>query len=127
VGRVNEATRKLGGSWVRATEQGQSHWRIQKYPPERISLGDGEAFDLTRPEWRKRRNRMTSRGKGSEVQMNITEAARRAKEFAKDQWDRAEVTDKYEDADYFVIRGVFPSGQWTIMFDKRSGKRVIPP
>jgi hypothetical protein len=70
---------------------------------------------------------MTSRGKGSEVQMNITEAARRAKEFAKDQWDRAEVTDKYEDADYFVIRGVSSSGQWTIMFDKRSGKRVIPP
>jgi len=70
---------------------------------------------------------MTSRGKSSEVQMNITEAARRAKEFAKDQWGRAEVTDKYEDADYFVIRGVSPSGQWTIMFDKRSGKRVIPP
>ena len=70
---------------------------------------------------------MTSRGKSSEVQMSITEAARRAKEFAKDQWDRAEVTDKYEDADYFVIRGVSPSGQWTIMFDKRSGKRVIPP
>jgi hypothetical protein len=70
---------------------------------------------------------MMSRGKGSEIQMSMTEAARRAEEFARDQWDRAEVTDKYEDADYFVIRGVSTSGQWTIMFDKRSGKRVIPP
>ncbi len=64
---------------------------------------------------------------GPEISMDLNEAARHAESFAKSQWDKAAVTDKYEDADYYVIKGVSPSGEWTVMFDKRSGKRVIPP
>ena len=59
--------------------------------------------------------------------MDLNEAAKQAETFAKDEWDKATVTDKYEDAEYYVIKGVSPSGEWTVMFDKRSGKRVIPP
>ncbi len=64
---------------------------------------------------------------GSEISMDLNEAARNAETFAKSEWDKAAVTDKYEDADYYVIKGVSPSGEWTVMFDKRSGKRVVPP
>ena len=64
---------------------------------------------------------------GSEVGMDMIEAARRAETFAKQTWGGAQVTDKYEDADYYVIKGVSPSGEWTVMFDKRNGRRVIPP
>jgi hypothetical protein len=70
---------------------------------------------------------MPSKMGGSEVGMDMNEAARRAEAFAKQTWDRAQVTDKYEDADYFVIKGVSPTGEWTVMFDKRSGRRAIPP
>lgn len=70
---------------------------------------------------------MVGKSGRAEVGMDLNEAARRAEAFAKDEWDKAAVTDKYEDADYYVIKGVSPSGEWTVMFDKRSGKRVIPP
>ena len=63
----------------------------------------------------------------SQIRMDLNEAAKQAETFAKDEWNNAAVTDKYEDADYYVIKGVSPSGEWTVMFDKRSGKRVIPP
>ena len=63
----------------------------------------------------------------SQIITDLNEATRRGMEFAKHTWDRAEVTDKYKDADYYVIKGVSPSGEWTVMFDKRSGRRVIPP
>jgi hypothetical protein len=65
--------------------------------------------------------------KESEMSMDLNEATRRAEAFAKDEWRTAAVTDKYEDSDYYVIKGVSPRGEWTVMFDKRSGKRVVPP
>ena len=64
---------------------------------------------------------------GSQISMGLDEAARRAETYAKDQWNGAVVTDKYEDADHYVIKGVSPSGEWTVMLDKRSGQRIIPP
>ncbi len=70
---------------------------------------------------------MVTKMGGPEIRMDLNEAARRAETFAKGEWDKVAVTDKYEDADYYVIKGVSPSGEWTVMFDKRSGKRVIPP
>jgi len=63
----------------------------------------------------------------SQIRMDLNDAAKQAETFAKGEWDKAAVTDKFEDADYYVIKGVSPSGEWTVMFDKRSGKRVIPP
>jgi len=69
---------------------------------------------------------MVSKTGPSEIRMDLNEAARRAETFASES-DKAAVTDKYEDADYYVIKGVSPSGEWTVMFDKRSGKRVFPP
>lgn len=63
----------------------------------------------------------------SEVIKDLNEATRRAEAFAKNTWHQVAVTDKYDDADYYVIRGVSPRGEWTVMFDKRTGKRVIPP
>jgi hypothetical protein len=63
----------------------------------------------------------------SEKSLDLNEATRRAETFARTEWHQAAVTDKYEDADFYVIKGVSPSGEWTVMFDKRSGKRVIPP
>lgn len=70
---------------------------------------------------------MVSKMGQSEIRMDLNEAARRAKTFVESESDKAAVTDKYEDADFYVIKGVSPSGEWTVMFDKRSGKRVIPP
>jgi len=58
---------------------------------------------------------------------NLNEATRRAETFARATWHQAAVTEKYEDADFYVIRGVSPRGEWTVMFDKRTGKRVVPP
>jgi hypothetical protein len=63
----------------------------------------------------------------SEKSLDLDEATRRAELFARTAWHQAAVTEKYEDADYYVIKGVSPRGGWTVMFDKRSGKRVIPP
>jgi hypothetical protein len=63
----------------------------------------------------------------SERSLDLNEATRRAETFARTTWHQAAVTDKYEDADFYVIKGVSPRGEWTVMFDKRSGKRVIPP
>lgn len=82
---------------------------------------------MTRYEWQRKRKRTVGKIGGSEISMDLNEAARHAETFAKSEWDKAAVTDKYEDADYYVIKGVSPSGEWTVMFDKRSGKRVIPP
>ena len=59
--------------------------------------------------------------------LNLIEATRRAEAFARATWHQAAVTEKYEDADFYVIRGVSPRGEWTVMFDKRSGKRIVPP
>ena len=59
--------------------------------------------------------------------LDLDEAARRAETFARTAWHQAAVTEKFEDADFYVIRGVSPRGGWTVMFDKRSGKRVMPP
>jgi hypothetical protein len=70
---------------------------------------------------------MPSRNRSPEIRMDLNEAARQAEAFAKEEWDKAAVTDKYEDADHFVIKGVSPSGEWTVMFDRRTGKRVVPP
>jgi len=63
----------------------------------------------------------------SEKSLDLNEATRQAESFARTTWHQAVVTDKYEDADFYVIKGVSPKGGWTVMFDKRSGKRVIPP
>jgi hypothetical protein len=81
---------------------------------------------LSRREWQRKR-RVVRRTEDSEIRMDMNEAARRAEAFAKDEWNSAAVTDKYEDAEYYVIKGVSPSGEWTVMFDKRTGKRVVPP
>ena len=62
-----------------------------------------------------------------EMIVDLNEATRRAETFARSAWRQVAVTDKYEDADYYVIKGVSPRGEWTVMFDKRSGKRVVPP
>ena len=70
---------------------------------------------------------MVSKTIASEISMDLNEAARRAETFARSESDKAAVTDKYEDAEYYVIKGVSPTGEWTVMFDKRCGKRVIPP
>ena len=82
---------------------------------------------MARHEWQRKRERMGRRIGPSEISMDLNEATRRAETFARSESDKAAVIDKYEDADYYVIKGVSPSGQWTVMFDKRSGKRVIPP
>lgn len=82
---------------------------------------------MARHEWQRKRKRTVSKTGPSEISMDLNEAARRAETFAKSESDNAAVTDKYEDADYYVVKGVSPSGEWTVMFDKRSGKRVIPP
>ena len=58
---------------------------------------------------------------------NLNEATRQAETFARERWHQAAITDKYEDADFYVIRGVSPRGEWTVMFDKRTGRRVVPP
>jgi len=58
---------------------------------------------------------------------SLNEATRRAEAFARDTWHQVAVTDKYEDAAFYVIRGVSPRGEWTVMFDKVTGKRVVPP
>jgi hypothetical protein len=63
----------------------------------------------------------------SESSLDLNEATRRAELFARTEWHQAAVTDKYEDTDFYVIKGVSPRGGWTVMFDKRSGKRIIPP
>jgi len=81
---------------------------------------------LARRDWRRRGRRVSQRS-DSQIPLDLNEAARRGIEFARGEWDRAVVTDKYEDADYYVIKGVSPSGEWTVMFDKRSGRRVVPP
>ena len=65
--------------------------------------------------------------RGFETRMDLNEAARQAEAYARGEWGTEAITDKYEDADYYVIKGVSPSGEWTVMFDKRSGKRVVPP
>ena len=82
---------------------------------------------MARREWQRNRKRIVSKRGGSEIITNLNEAARHAETFAKSEWNTVAITDKYEDADYYVIKGVSPSGEWTVMFDKRSGKRVIPP
>ena len=77
---------------------------------------------------RGRYRRMTSRRRMEpEGISDLDEATRRAEAFARDTWHQAAITEKYEDADFYVIRGVSPRGEWTVMFDKRTGKRVIPP
>lgn len=81
---------------------------------------------MSEREWQRKR-RVARRTEGSQISMDMNEAARRAETFAKGEWDNAVVTDKYEDADYYVIKGVSPSGEWTVMFDKRTGSRVVPP
>ncbi len=63
----------------------------------------------------------------SEKISDLSEATRRAEVFARTAWHQAAVTDKYEDAEFYVVKGVSPRGEWTVMFDKKSGKRVIPP
>jgi hypothetical protein len=70
---------------------------------------------------------MARRRMEPERSLDLNEATRRAEAFARNAWHQAAVTEKYEDADFYVIRGVSPRGEWTVMFDKRSGKRVIPP
>ena len=83
---------------------------------------------MARREWPRRRRRMVPRRRMEpEKILNLSEAARRAETFARTTWHQAAVTDKYEDADFYVIRGVSPRGEWTVMYDKRSGKRVVPP
>jgi len=83
---------------------------------------------LARREWeRKRRRVIPGRRMESEKSLDLNEATRRAELFARTAWHQAAVTEKYEDADYYVIKGVSPRGGWTVMFDKRSGKRVVPP
>ncbi|MGA2627500.1 MAG: hypothetical protein ABSF63_10670 [Candidatus Bathyarchaeia archaeon] len=83
---------------------------------------------MARREWQRKRRRMVpERRMEPEKILDLNEATRRAETFARTEWRQAAVTDKYEDADYFVIKGVSPRGGWTVMFDKRSGKRVVPP
>ena len=83
---------------------------------------------MARREWQRKQNRMVPRRRiEPEKILNLNEATRRAETFARTTWHQAAVTDKYEDADFYVIKGVSPRGEWTVMFDKRSGKRVIPP
>ena len=83
--------------------------------------------DLARYGWQRKRSRTPSKMRGFENRMDLNEAARQAETYARGEWGTVAITDKYEDADYYVIKGVSPSGEWTVMFDKRSGKRVIPP
>ena len=82
-------------------------------------------------EWPRKRGRMNRRGPRRRMEpekiLNLNEATRRAEAFARDKWHQAAVTDNYEDAEFYVIRGVSPRGEWTVMYDKRSGKRVVPP
>jgi len=83
---------------------------------------------LARREWPRKRHRVFPRRRMEpEKILNLNEATRRAESFARATWHQAAVTDKYEDADFYVIRGVSPRGEWTVMYDKRSGKRMIPP
>jgi uncharacterized iron-regulated membrane protein len=83
---------------------------------------------LSNREWSRRRGRRVPRSRMEpEKKLDLNEATRRAETFARNAWHQAAVTDKYEDADFFVIRGVSPRGEWTVMFDKRTGKRVVPP
>lgn len=83
---------------------------------------------MARDEWKRKRNRMVPRrSTQTEKIFNLNEATRRAEMFARTTWHQAAITDKFEDADFYVVRGVSPRGEWTVMFDKRTGKRVIPP
>jgi len=83
---------------------------------------------MARREWSPRRNRNDPRQSMRPDKIsNLNEATKSAETFARTTWHQAAVTDKYEDADFYVIRGVSPRGEWTVMFDKRTGKRVIPP
>jgi hypothetical protein len=83
---------------------------------------------LARREWqRKGSGSFPRRRTESERIVNLNEAVRRAESFARDKWHQVAITDKYEDADFYVIRGVSPRGEWTVMYDKRSGERVVPP
>ena len=85
---------------------------------------------MSRHEWPRRRGRgrpYPNRRTELDRIQNLNEATRRAETYARDKWHQAAVTDNYEDSDFYVIRGVSPRGEWTVMFDKRSGKRVVPP
>ena len=83
---------------------------------------------MARREWSRKRNRMVPRRRlDTENISDLNEATKRAETFARAAWHQVAVTDKYEDADFYVVRGVSPRGEWTVMFDKRTGKRVIPP
>lgn len=77
--------------------------------------------------WTRRRRFAPRRRIEPEKILNLNEATRRAEMFARTTWHQAAVTDKYEDADFYIVRGVSPRGEWTVMFDKRTGKRVVPP
>ena len=46
----------------------------------------------------------------SEKSLDLNEATRQAESFARTTWHQAVVTDKYEDADFYVIKGVSPKG-----------------
>ena len=83
---------------------------------------------MARRGWSRKQNRMGPRRRMDPDRIsNLNEATRRAETFARERWHQAAVTDKYEDADFYVIRGVSPRGEWTVMFDKRTGRRVVPP
>lgn len=83
---------------------------------------------MARREWQRKRGRMIpGRRMEPEKSLDLNEATRRAELFARTEWHQAAVTEKYEDAEFYVIRGVSPRGEWTVMFDKRSGRRVMPP
>ena len=82
---------------------------------------------MARREWARRPNRNPRRRTEPEKISNLNEAINRAETFARALWHQAAVTDNYEDADFYVVRGVSPRGEWTVMFDKRTGKRVVPP
>lgn len=86
---------------------------------------------MAQREWPRKRGRMNRRFSPRRTEpekiLNLNEATRRAEAFARDKWHQAAVTDNYEDAEFYVIRGVSPRGEWTVMYDKRSGKRVVPP
>jgi len=83
---------------------------------------------LARRDWPRKRKRMIPRRRmEAEKIMNLKDATKRAETFARATWRQAAVTDNYEDADFYVVRGVSPRGEWTVMFDKRTGKRLVPP
>ena len=83
---------------------------------------------MAKREWSRKRNRpFPRRQMETEKISNLHEATRRAETFARATWRQVAITDKYEDPDFYVVRGVSPRGEWTVMFDKRTGKRVVPP